>query len=84
MTDKARIRIAAAVTALFLAGIGLQAAGPAARDHRPQAAATARHGPGRRTPTPSQRATAGGPSRRPRRRRRGYDDEGYEEVEDDE
>src|SRR3954469_851229 len=38
MTDKARIRIAAAVTALFLAGIS--AAGLAARDHPPQAAAT--------------------------------------------
>ena len=48
MTDKARIRIAAGVTALFLAGIC--AAGLAVRDGQPQAAttttarsATARH-----------------------------------------
>ena len=39
MTDKARIKIAAAVTALFLAG--MSAAGLAARDHQPRAAATA-------------------------------------------
>jgi hypothetical protein len=36
MTDKARIKIAAAVTALFLAGIS--AAGLATRDHQPQPA----------------------------------------------
>jgi hypothetical protein len=35
MTDRARIRIAAAVTALFLAGVS--AAGLASRDHRPRA-----------------------------------------------
>ncbi|HET8953619.1 MAG TPA: hypothetical protein VFN44_24060 [Solirubrobacteraceae bacterium] len=39
MTDKARIKIAAVVTALFLAGIC--AAGLAVRDGQPQAAATA-------------------------------------------
>jgi len=39
MTDKARIRIAAGVTALFLAGIC--AAGLAVRDGRPQPATTA-------------------------------------------
>jgi len=39
MTDKARIKIAAIVTALFLAGIC--AAGLAVRDGQPQAAATA-------------------------------------------
>ena len=39
MTDKARIKIAAGVTALFLAGIS--AAGLAARDGQPQAATTA-------------------------------------------
>ena len=37
VTDRTRIRIAAAVTALFLAV--LSAAGLAARDHRPQATA---------------------------------------------
>ena len=39
MTDRARIKIAAIVTALFLAGIC--AAGLAVRDGQPQAAATA-------------------------------------------
>ena len=39
MTDKTRIKIAAAVTALFLAGIS--AAGLAARDHQPRPATTA-------------------------------------------
>ena len=38
VTDRARIRIAAAVTALFLAV--LSAAGLAARDHSPQATAS--------------------------------------------
>ena len=38
MTDKARIKIAAAVTALFLAGISRR--GPRRRDDQPQAAAT--------------------------------------------
>ena len=39
MTDKARIKIAAAVTALFLAG--MSAAGLVARDHQPRTAAAA-------------------------------------------
>jgi hypothetical protein len=39
MTDKARIRIAAAVTALFL--VGISAAGLAARDDQPRPATAA-------------------------------------------
>jgi hypothetical protein len=73
MTDKARIRIAAAVTALFLAGIS--AAGLVAHDHRPQSTApatTAAIAP------PSTNATTTA----------GRDDDGYgygyEEHEDDE
>jgi hypothetical protein len=72
MTDKARIRIAAAVTALFLAG--MSAAGLAARDHQPHGAVTAA------TPTRAAAAdgsaAAGGDEGR-------YDAEGYEEIEHD-
>jgi hypothetical protein len=71
MTDKARIRIAAAVTALFLAGIS--AAGLAAHDHRPQSAAPATAAS---IATPSANATSAA---------RGDDDGySYEEHEDDE
>ena len=74
MTDKARIRIAAAVTALFLAGIS--AAGLAAHDRQPL--------PSKATPaasiaTPSANATTaarGGDD--------GYGAQGYEEHETDE
>ncbi|MET0818751.1 MAG: hypothetical protein ABWZ67_14390 [Solirubrobacteraceae bacterium] len=73
MTDKTRIKIAAAVTALFLAGIS--AAGLAARDGQPQAAATTEAQP---TATLDQSAPAG--------ERAGYeaDQPPYEEHEDDE
>ena len=53
MTDKARIKIAAAVTALFLAG--MSAAGLVARDHQPRTAATA---PTAQTRTAPDGATA--------------------------
>ena len=53
MTDKARIKIAAAVTALFLAGIS--AAGLAVRDDQPQAATTAA-APSSETPAPNAAA----------------------------
>lgn len=77
MTDKTRIKIAAAVTALFLAGIS--AAGLATRDDQPQAAATPAAQPAPATQTPT--ATPGG--------RVSYDDERddderYEDSEDDE
>ena len=78
MTDKARIRIAAGVTALFLAGISI--AGLAARDHQPQAAATAA-APSIATPAPN--ATAGDEAAARGEDDR-YDDEGSEEGEDDE
>jgi hypothetical protein len=74
MTDKARIRIAAAITALFLAGIS--AAGLAARDHPRRAAATAA-APSIATPAPNATAAARGDDDR-------YDGEDYEEAEDDE
>ena len=53
MTDKARIKIAAGVTALLLAGIC--AAGLAIRDDQPQAAATAA-APAGETPAPNAEA----------------------------
>ena len=56
MTDKTRIKIAAAITALLLAGIS--AAGLAARDEQPQAAATPTTQPAPATQTPT--ATPGG------------------------
>ena len=77
MTDKVRVKIAAAVIALFLAGIS--AAGLAARDHQPRAAATAT-APSMATPTPN--AAAGGSAAA--RGDDDYDAEGYEELEDDE
>jgi hypothetical protein len=57
MTDKTRIKIAAAVTALFLAGIS--AVGLAARDDQPQAAArpTAQPAPATQTPTATPAGT---------------------------
>lgn len=78
MTDNTRIKIAAAVTALFLAGIS--AAGLAARDDQPQAAATPTAQPAPATRTPA--ATPGDGSL-------SYDDERddnerYEASEDDE
>jgi hypothetical protein len=82
MTDKTRIKIAAAVTALFLAGIS--AAGLAARDDQPQAAATTTAQPTAPTPAPAalNRAASAGE----RSDYEGYetDDEPYEEHEDDE
>lgn len=69
MPDKARIRIAAAVTAVFLAGIS--AAGLAARDDEPQAATAATQPTG----ASSTRPTASDESA-------GRDDERYE-AEDD-
>ena len=82
MTDKTRIKIAAAVTALFLAGIS--AAGLAARDDQPQAAATTTARPAAPTPAPTaalDRSAAAGE----RGNQEGYeaDDEPYEEHEDD-
>jgi hypothetical protein len=73
MTDKTRIKIAAAVTALFLGGIS--AAGLAARDDQPQAAATTAAQP---STTLDQSAPVGG--------RAGHeaDKAPYEEHEDDE
>lgn len=58
MTDQARIRIAAALTALFLAGVSV--AGLAARDH-PSKAATAATQPARLTSAPA--ATRDGSAR---------------------
>lgn len=72
VTDRTRIRIAAAVTALFLAGVS--AAGLAARDDGPRAAAA----PAAQTP-----AATAAPVATPDQRAFG-DDEGYEEREDDE
>ena len=74
MTDKARIRIAAAVTALFLAGIS--AAGLVAHDHRPQTAAPATTAS---LATPSANATTAA-----RGDDDGYGAQGYEEHESDE
>ena len=74
MTDKARIRIAATVTALFLAGIS--AAGLIAHDHRPQSAAPAAAAA---ITTPSANAAAaarGGDD--------GYGAQGFAEHENDE
>jgi hypothetical protein len=80
MTDKARIRIAAAVTALFLAGISV--AGLAARDDRPQAGTTAA---ARSVATPAPTAAAAEPAAG---EDRGDDDryeaERYEDGEPDE
>jgi hypothetical protein len=80
MTDKARIKIAAAVTALFLAGISV--AGLAARDDQSQAATTAT---ARAIATPAPTAAADDPAAG---EARGDDDryepERYEEGEDDE
>jgi hypothetical protein len=75
MTDKARFKIAAAVTALFL--VGISAAGLAARDDRPQAATTATT-PSIATPTRTAAAdvSASGEAR--------GDDDSYGEMEDDE
>jgi hypothetical protein len=74
MTDKARIRIAASVTALFLAGIS--AAGLVAHDHRPQSAA------------PATAASIATPSANTTTAARGDDDgygaQGYEGHESDE
>jgi hypothetical protein len=78
MADQARIKIAAAVTALFLAGIS--AAGLAAHDHRPQSAATATAAS---LATPTPKAAAGG-SAAARGEDDGYGAEDYEELEDDE
>lgn len=76
MTDKARIRISAAVTALFLAGIS--AAGLAARDHQPQAATTAA---APSVATAAATAAAGSPGRGDDDH---YDAGGYEEVDNHE
>jgi hypothetical protein len=54
MTDKARIKIAAGVTALFLAGIST--AGLAVRGNEPQAATTAAAPPSAPTEAPGQPA----------------------------
>lgn len=78
MTDKTRIKIAAAITALFLAGIS--AAGVAARDDQPQAAATPTTQPAPATQTPT--ATPGGAGLTYDDQR--DDDERSEEREDDE
>jgi len=79
MTDKTRIKIAAAVTALFLAGIS--AAGLAARDDQPQAAATTTAQP---TPVPTAALDRSAPAEE-RGNDEGYQagDEPYEEHEDD-
>ena len=74
MTDKARIRIAAAVTALFLAGIS--AAGLVAHGHLPH------------SPAPATTAAIAPPSTNATAAARGDDDgygaQGYEEHENDE
>jgi hypothetical protein len=82
MTDKTRIKIAAAVTALFLAGIS--AAGLAARDDQPQATATAQ--PTAPTPAPTSALDRSAPAQERSGDEQGYeaDDEPYEEHEDDE
>ena len=82
MTDKARIRLAAAVTALFLAGIS--AAGLAARDDQPRAATTAAR-PTVPSSTPSA-TTDASPSSEGRGDSERYQgpDEIFEELEDDE
>jgi hypothetical protein len=78
MTDKVRIRIAAAVTALFLAGISF--AGLAARDDRPVPATTT---PVATTPAPAATISDSVPVAR-RSDDRSESDERYEEVEDGE
>jgi hypothetical protein len=80
MTDKTRIKIAAAVTALFLSGIS--AAGLAARDDQPQATATAQP----TAPPPAPAALDRSAPAEERGNHEGYetDDEPYEEHEDDE
>ena len=78
MTHNTRIKIAAAVTALFLAGIS--AAGLAARDEQPQAAATPAAQPAPATQPPTAAPTSAGPAYDDQR----DDDERYEENEDDE
>ena len=83
MTDKTRIKIAAVVTALFLAGIS--AAGLAAGHDQPQAAATTTAQPSASTP-----ATAAGLDQSAPTEERGSDegheadDESSKEQEDDE
>jgi len=78
MTDKTRIKIAAGITALFLAAIS--AAGLAARTDEPEAAAAAEIPAAVQTPTAAQ---AAGPA--PSAQSSTYEDEGYgsEEGEDD-
>ena len=73
MTDKARIRIAATVTALFLAGIS--AAGLVAHGHQPQPAAPATTAA---ITAPSANATTAA-----RGDDGGYGGQGYEEHEHD-
>ncbi|MGZ5370157.1 MAG: hypothetical protein ACXWDD_12720, partial [Aeromicrobium sp.] len=76
MTDRTRIKIAAAITALFLAGIS--AAGLAAQGNQPQTAGTSTGAPAAQRPDAAvqqQNAAFEDPS---------YDDEGDEEVEEDE
>lgn len=80
MTDKARIKIAAAVTALFLAGIS--AAGLAARDDQPQPATTAT-APSIATPARTA-AAADSATGGARGDDDGFDAERYGEIEDDE
>jgi hypothetical protein len=82
MTDKTRIKIAAAVTALFLAGIS--AAGLAARDDQPQAAATATAQPTAPTPVPAALNRSAPAEERSDYERYETDDEPSEEHEDDE
>jgi hypothetical protein len=77
MTDKTRIKIAAAVTALFLAG--LSAAGLAARNDAPQAAIGSAAAPtAQQTPT-SLEAPGAVPDTEPSTYEgESYDDDGYE------
>ena len=72
MSEKARIKIAAAVTALFLAGISV--AGLAAHDDRPHPATSAT-APSIAAPAPTAAAVD---------QSRGDEGERYAEIEDDE
>jgi hypothetical protein len=73
MTDKSRIKIAATITALFLAGIS--AAGLAARDVEPQRAQASVAAPtAQQTPTAVQ-----APNAAPATESSTYDDDGYDD-----
>lgn len=77
MTDKSRIKIAATITALFLAGIS--AAGLAARNDEPQASRASVAAPtAQQTPTAVQAPSAAPATESAPYEDDGYDDESYD------